>query len=26
LIVKQCRERITGMPVQRLCGGDRFKL
>jgi len=25
-IVDQCRERIAVLPVQRLCGGDRFKL
>ncbi len=25
-IVEQCRNRISGMRVQRLCGGDRFKL
>jgi len=25
-IVEQCRERIGALPVQRLCGGDRFKL
>ncbi len=26
LIVEQCREHIDTLPVQRLCGGDRFKL
>jgi len=25
-IINQCRERIDALPVQRLCGGDRFKL
>jgi ribonuclease BN (tRNA processing enzyme) len=25
-IVEQCRSRISGLEVQRLCGGDRFKL
>jgi ribonuclease BN (tRNA processing enzyme) len=25
-IVRQCRERIDALPVQRLCGGDRFTL
>ena len=25
-IVEQCRSRISGLDVQRLCGGDRFKL
>ncbi len=25
-IVDQCRERIEELPIQRLCGGDRFKL
>jgi len=25
-IVQQCRRRIEGLPVRRLCGGDRFKL
>ena len=26
LILDQCRSRIEGLAVQRLCGGDRFKL
>lgn len=25
-IVAQCRQRIVGLPVERLCGGDRFTL
>lgn len=25
-ILQQCRSRIQGLPVRRLCGGDRFKL
>ena len=26
VIIDQCRSRIESLPVQRLCGGDRFKL
>jgi ribonuclease BN (tRNA processing enzyme) len=26
IIVDQCRSQIESLPVQRLCGGDRFKL